>query len=286
MRINWSGIDGRSAAGQLLRIPLRFLPARLVVPILAGPNRGFRWRVGAFDHGCWLGSFEIEKQLRLRDRVREGMTVFDIGAHAGFYTLLLSRAVGASGKVFAFEPWPANITDCLAHVRMNQLSNVVVVPAAVAKTPGLASFASGESSSTGRLAPTDTAVRVACLTLDELLATERFPVPDVIKIDVEGAESQVLEGAGKLLRQHGPTWFVALHSLDQKRACLRLLADAGTLCLDWPGNRATRACQTPRRTKSSRFAASSPIDTPCAALPESSTTPTPRRRSTGVCWRG
>ncbi len=152
MTINWSGIDSQSAAGQLLRLPLRSLPARLVVPILSGPNRGLRWRVGAFDHGCWLGSFEIEKQQRLRDRLREGMTVFDIGAHAGFYTLLLSRAVGDSGKVFAFEPWPANVTDCLAHVRMNHLGNVVVVPRPWASTTGLASFASGESSSTGRLA--------------------------------------------------------------------------------------------------------------------------------------
>ena len=208
-------------------MPLRFLPPRLIVPILAGPNRGLRWRVGAFDHGCWLGSFELEKQQRLRDQLREGMTAFDIGAHVGFYTLLLSRAVGPSGKVFAFEPWPPNITDCLAHLRMNHMANVVVVPAAVSNTDGLASFASGPSSSTGRLARADTAVRVACLTLDDLLATGRFPVPDVIKVDVEGAESQVLEGARKLLREHAPMWFVALHSPDQKQACLRLFAEAG-----------------------------------------------------------
>jgi FkbM family methyltransferase len=227
MTINWSGIDAQSTAGQLLRLPLRFLPARLVVPILAGPNRGFRWRIGAFDHGCWLGSYELEKQQALRDRLREGMTAFDIGAHAGFYTLLMSRAVGDSGKVFAFEPWPANVTDCLAHVRMNRLCNIVIVPAAVGGIARLASFESGESSSTGRFAPTDTAVRVTCVTLDDLLATDGFRVPDLIKVDVEGAESQVLEGAQTLMRQHAPVWFVALHSLDQKDACLRLLANAG-----------------------------------------------------------
>ena len=227
MAINWSGINSRSATGQLFRLPLRLLPARLVVPILAGPNRGLRWRVGACDHGCWLGSFEFEKQQRIRGRLREGMSVFDIGAHVGFYTLVASRAVGDSGKVFAFEPWPANVVDCLAHVRMNQLDNVVVVPAAVGATTGLASFAAGESSSTGRLARVDTGVRVPCVTLDGLLATGRFPVPDVIKVDVEGAELQVLEGSQKLLRQHATTWFVALHSFDQKSACLRLLGDAG-----------------------------------------------------------
>jgi FkbM family methyltransferase len=233
---NWSQIDSQSLTGSLLRLPLRLLPSRLTLPILQGPNRGMRWRVGSFDHGCWLGSYELEKQQQLRCSVREGMTAFDVGAHVGFYTLLLSRAVGTSGNVFAFEPWPANIADCLEHVRMNRLENVVVVPVAVGSTPGLASFASGESSTTGRLTRGDsTGLRVACVTLDELLATGRLPVPHVVKVDVEGAESDVLEGARNLLRQGAATWFIALHSPDQKDACVRLLSDAGYVVSDLSG---------------------------------------------------
>jgi FkbM family methyltransferase len=91
------------------------------------------------------------------------------------------------GRWFAFEPWPANLTDCPEHLRMNHMANVVVVPAAGGNARGLASFASGQSSSTGRLGQSDTAVRVACLTLDDLLATDHFPMPDVIKADVDGA---------------------------------------------------------------------------------------------------
>jgi FkbM family methyltransferase len=234
--LNWSGIDNRSLTGRFLRLPLRLLPGRLVVPILAGPNRGLRWRVGSLDHGGWLGSFEFAKQHRLRACVLKGMTAYDIGAHVGFYTLLFSRAVGDAGKVFAFEPWPRNIADCLQHVHMNHLHNVVVVPAAVGSRRGLASFAIGESSNTGMLAPSETDVRVACLTLDDLTASERFPLPDVIKVDVEGAESQVLEGASTLLRQHAATWFVALHSPAEKRACLRQLADAGYAVLGLNGD--------------------------------------------------
>lgn len=168
--VNWSGIDRKSAAGQFLRWPLRLLPPRLVVPIMAGPNRGLRWRVGAFDRGCWLGSFETEKQQRLRERLSAGMTAFDIGAHTGFYTLLMSRSVGGSGRVFAFEPWPANVADCVAHTRMNHLSNVVVVPSAVSNTSGLSSFGPGSTTSSGALASADSAIRVACFTLDELVS--------------------------------------------------------------------------------------------------------------------
>jgi len=225
--INWSEIEMQSVPGRLLRMPVRLLPRTLVVPILAGPSKGLRWRVGAFDHGCWLGSFEKEKQRRLYQGVRERMTALDIGAHAGFYTLLLSRAVGDSGRVFAFEPWPANVANCVAHVEMNHLSNVTVYPVAIGSSDGISSFKSGQSSSTGALSDTKTQFRVACFTLDGLLARHSFPVPDVIKVDVEGAESAVLEGARHLLRDHSPTWFIALHSAEQKRFCARLLEDAG-----------------------------------------------------------
>ena len=81
--------------------------------------------------------------------------------------------------------------------------------------------------SAGRLTRADTDVSVACVTLDQLLATGRFPVPDLIKVDVEGAESQVLRGSQKLLREHAAIWFVALHSTDEKSSCMRLLATAG-----------------------------------------------------------
>lgn len=225
--INWSGIDSRSLVGRLLRFPLRFLPPSLVVPILSGPNRGFRWRVGALTHGAWLGSFEIEKQRRLSGHLREGMTVFDLGAHSGFYTLLAARGVGPSGKVVAFEPWPPNIEDWRAHMRMNRLTNVEVLPFAVGRADGDVWFEPGPSNSEGRIVDSPAGMRFAAVTLDTMLGTKRCPVPDLIKMDVEGAESAVLEGARTLLREHAPIWFIALHSAEQKRACVRILAEAG-----------------------------------------------------------
>lgn len=88
--MNFSGISSKSALGKLLRAPLQLIPADLVVPIIQGKLRGNRW----VTHGCWLGNYEYEKQRLLRNSVRPGSVCFDIGAHVGFYTLLMSRVVG------------------------------------------------------------------------------------------------------------------------------------------------------------------------------------------------
>jgi hypothetical protein len=59
--------------------------------------------------------------------------------------------------------------------------------------------------------------------LDELVEKQGFPPPDVIKMDVEGAEGDVLLGARSLIKQHGPTWFISLHGEEQKQKCRDIL---------------------------------------------------------------
>src|SRR5688572_27975846 len=99
---DWSHISPRSFWGALLRLPLRAIPKRTTVKVQSGINRGMKWIVGSSIHGCWLGTYELEKQPVIERFVRPGMTVFDIGANAGFYTLAFSRLVGEEGRVWAF----------------------------------------------------------------------------------------------------------------------------------------------------------------------------------------
>ena len=104
MGLNLSAVSSRSVAGKFLRWPLRFVPRELAVPIPQGALHGKRWIVGSATHGCWLGSYEYSKRRLFERRVAAGDIVYDVGANAGFYTLLASVLVGPTGHVVAVEP--------------------------------------------------------------------------------------------------------------------------------------------------------------------------------------
>lgn len=192
--INWSGIKNNSVIGKLLRLPLRMIPHSMVMRILSGPCRGMKWIAGSSNHGCWLGTYELEKQKAIRRFIKPGMIIYDIGAHAGIYSLLFSKLVGPNGKVFAFEPFAENVVNILKHIRLNRLNNVNLIQSSLSDKSGLVSFLIGKSSSMGSITHTHTYLQVPTFSLDELVFNFDFPMPDLIKMDVEGAEAMVLEG--------------------------------------------------------------------------------------------
>lgn len=224
--MNLSRISDQSFVGKLLRLPLKLIPPGAVFRVLQGRLRGKKWIVGSSIHGCWLGSYEYEKRQLFEAMVREGTVVFDIGAHVGFYTLLASELVGPGGKVFAFEPLPANLTYLKEHLRLNRAGNVTVIEAAVSDRCGTAYFEQGPGSMTGRLA-SKAALLVETVAIDDLVAQGQLPLPDYIKIDVEGAEARVLSGARQTLTQSRPTIFLATHGSGVHQECCRLLGELG-----------------------------------------------------------
>jgi FkbM family methyltransferase len=194
--LNPSAISNRTLSGKVLRLPLRLLPKGMAIPILRGPSKGQKWIVGSSNHGCWLGTYELEKQAALERFIKPGMTVYDIGAQAGFYTLLFSRLVGLGGPVYAFEPFAENLRYLVAHIAMNRLSNVKVVQVALASRTGVAGFTVGRGKSQNALVRSDESpLVVATMRLDELVEDHGFSPPDLMKLDVEGAEASVLDGA-------------------------------------------------------------------------------------------
>jgi FkbM family methyltransferase len=222
--INWSAIDHRSLGGRLLRLPARALPRRTVMRIRRGPAKGMKWIAGSATHGCWLGTYELDKQRSLERFVQPGMTVYDIGAQAGFYTLFFSRLVGETGRVYAFEPCPYEAHFLVDHVRINGLANVQVIQAAVSERSGLVGMTIDRGVTQNEVCdPSDSVLTVPALALDG----SGLPPPDVIKMDVEGAESAVLNGALEMLRKAGPVVFVALHGPEQRTACLETLRASG-----------------------------------------------------------
>jgi FkbM family methyltransferase len=150
--------------------------------------------------------------------------VLDIGAHVGFYTLLAAVLTMPGGRVFAFEPLDSNVAKLRRHIALNRIS-VEVNECAVADRDGEAHFQRGTDSYTGGLH--DVGMPVPVVSVDGLRAAGRLPDPDIVKIDVEGAEELVLKGASKTILATRPTIFLATHGATVRAECLDLLEGFG-----------------------------------------------------------
>jgi FkbM family methyltransferase len=228
-----------SPSAERLSLPRRFahaalgcLPSDIVLPILGGPLRGRRWLVRSANYSCWLGTYEHAKQRAFAAEVRPGAVVFDIGAHVGFYALLSAVLSAPGGRVFAFEPSRSNVAQLRRHVALNRVS-VEPIDAAVADRDGEARFERGVDSYTGSLG--DTGVPVRVVTIDALCEAGRLPKPDLMKIDVEGAEALVVKGASETIRTAGPVIFLAVHSAAARKECLALLERSGSVAIPLVG---------------------------------------------------
>jgi FkbM family methyltransferase len=226
MTINFSAVRREGLLGRVLRAPLTLVPRSATMRVLQGPLRGAHWIAGSGNHGYWLGSYELSKQIRFAESLSVADVVFDIGANVGFYTVLASRLVTSTGRVYAFEPLPHNLGYLRRHVAKNALQNVAIIAAAVAASPGRARFTAAVDRSQARLDPSGE-IEVDVVAIDELVASNQLALPQIVKIDVEGAEFDVLQGMIETLRTAAPIIFLATHGSDVHARCLALLYELG-----------------------------------------------------------
>jgi FkbM family methyltransferase len=207
---------------KLLSIPLGMVPKSRQMPILTGRLRGAKWIVGAGNHSCWLGIYEHKKRRLFEKVVRSGGIVYDVGAHAGYYSLLASLLVGPRGLVYAFEPVPGNLYYLREHLRRNEIKNTKICACAVWDSIGPMKFQEHQNSSMGRLDEAGS-LEVKAASLDLLHATGKIRPPDVIKMDIEGAEYEALKGARNILTDYHPIIFLATHEAGIHNRCIELL---------------------------------------------------------------
>jgi FkbM family methyltransferase len=192
----------RSVATRLRRIfPNAPIPHRL--------HFGAWFLVGnsQVDRALFSGDFESSEIHFVQKYLQPGMTVLDVGAHHGLYTLLSSKLVGPSGRVISFEPSPRERKQLVRNVRINFCSNVMIEPYALGKEPARNNLYVVEGAEDGcnSLRPPvvvsrTSTVRVDVVTLDQIVPKLRVTKVDFIKLDVEGAELDVLKGALGLLQ--------------------------------------------------------------------------------------
>jgi FkbM family methyltransferase len=139
--------------------------------------------------------------------VSEGMTVVDVGANHGYFTLLASKLVGDKGKVFAFEPDPESYATLVKNIELNGYKNIAPLQKAVSDRRGKATLFQYEGSGVNSLlvsyhrsigSRSHQSVVVDCISLDEFFEEKKREI-DVIKIDVEGGEVSVLKSMKKIL---------------------------------------------------------------------------------------
>jgi FkbM family methyltransferase len=224
--------------GSALRKLARRFPEGSVVEIRSGVAAGYKWRRHhRYVNGYWLGHYELEIQDLLQEELKSGQTFFDVGANAGFFTLVAAKLVGTGGRCVAFDPAPANDQSIREQLELNGLSNCVSVPKAVGARAGTATFAfSAPGSAMGHLGAADNgeqSLEVQVISLDE--AAKLYGRPDFIKLDVEGADIEAMQGATDLLRDARPRWLIELHGENCQREVGRMLREAGYTIFDLAG---------------------------------------------------
>lgn len=165
--------------------------------------------------------------MRFLELVAASRCVFDVGAHAGLYALPAALAMRGRGMVYAFEPSPRARTVLDRHLALNACENCTVVPMFVGEGSGECDFfeyqeehldrnsfvaprAFGDDASRAAWRHNAVRLRVPTVSLDEFCSASGAE-PDLLKVDVEGAELKVLRGASRLLERHRPRIFLSLH---------------------------------------------------------------------------
>jgi FkbM family methyltransferase len=188
----------------------RMLPNReMAVRVRYGAGQGLRLFIYPRNEKFyWTGLHEIHVQQAMQRELEEGSVFWDVGAHIGFSSLIASRLVGPSGRVESFEPYPPNQRRLAASMELNGCTNVTVHSEALSSQSGQRSFYLHESSLMGSLVehPSEHTMDIPCITLEE--AAQRLAVPNLIKIDAEGAELDVLCGGKHFLAVARPKLIV------------------------------------------------------------------------------
>ena len=216
-------------------ISARFLNGtEFVCTINAGPARGLTTVVKLpEDKGIWTGTYEHDFVSALAKAVRPGDVCFDIGGWHGFCAGVM--AVQGASQTVIFEPMRNNCERIRKMMSLNPSLNIRLESVAVGDSDGAANFCALEADSMGKLesssfqaeVKSSTTIEVDVVSLDSWCGRNSFAMPNLIKIDVEGAEWMVLKGALRVLRTATPKLFIEAHSRELTAQVTSFLVELG-----------------------------------------------------------
>jgi FkbM family methyltransferase len=185
----------------------------------------------------YYGEYHEHEWQFVRRFLKLSHVVVDAGANLGTFTVPFAKAVGPYGKVISFEPQPV-IFDCLQNtVALNKLENVQLHRACLGNAPGNVEIFEPDYSQPANFSGVSFAdegpgdvqysqkkISAPVLTLDSVLQNQRL---DFLKIDVEGMELEVLQGAQEALKKHQPVIYLENNRKPKSPAIIRLLQEQG-----------------------------------------------------------
>jgi FkbM family methyltransferase len=224
-----------------------------------GALKGYRMRIDWQRHrGFIYGTWEPDVVTAICGIVQPGWVAVDVGAHIGYFALILARLVGPEGSVFAFEPVPSNFHALEENLSLNQITQVQAINKAVFDKSGQLELKVLDGAGLPDHASIDDtrgvrSITVESISLDDFFAQRKRPI-DFLKMDVEGAEGSVLQGARKLIAADHPIMEIEIHYFDghpENNPVPEMLQDWGYqirwidqsenwtshLMANWPGTR-------------------------------------------------
>ncbi len=201
----------------------KWLLSPLMLRIRSGPLEGRKWKASSGIRFV-KGTYEPKNVEAIQKTVRENDVAYDVGAHVGYFTVLMGDIVGSEGKVIAFEPRGLNLGYLQKHVAVNNCENIKIISKALGDHSGHAMLETRTGSGTGYVSDTgDEEIEIT--SIDELVDSGALPPPTFLKIDVEGGEMAVLRGARKVIDRQRPRMILATHGDAIDAECRALLRE-------------------------------------------------------------
>jgi FkbM family methyltransferase len=228
--------NARPLAAFIRRVLNRAAPTGLTqVKIAAGDLAGYSMLLDMqLEKDYWLGTYEPELVTALHELIHPGVIIYDVGANIGYISLLLAKAAGETGKVYAFEALPENVERWRRNVVLNGMENrVMLFSGAVTQNTGQVLFLVHSSGGMGKAAGSagrhdqyQFEISVPGITLDEFVYGQGNPPPQVVKMDIEGGEVLALPGMRRVLVEARPLILMELHGPEACRVAWDNLTNA------------------------------------------------------------
>jgi FkbM family methyltransferase len=226
----------------------RYILGKQFLPIMKGHLKGYLWTTKR-NYEYILGTYEDPQTLeRLISWCKKDTVLYDIGANVGYHAFIANLFI-TDGRVYSFEPMPVNISLFNEHLTLNKKRmldhNISLLTFAISDKEKEVQFSNNEVATDGNTYITSSQVykqagkmlRVQCFSIDNLLEKAYEP-PTILKIDVEGAELDVLKGAVNTLATYKPNILLATHNCHLpgiKEECVSFLKNLGYV-LEHTGN--------------------------------------------------